>query len=150
MKKLSFLGALVLSVCLCLSVPTFAVGPSYYNGGFSQWQKTLNDGVVTGTTLTQDQYGEQEMTLGYVDSSGNPQPLVVVNTEGKGYMDNTVNDNSSGAYTYTDNDSYYGVSVDSTTGISAGVESDSSAEASSAGNANAYGHSWTVSVIHTP
>ncbi|HHD92080.1 MAG TPA: hypothetical protein ENL06_00435 [Candidatus Portnoybacteria bacterium] len=146
-KRLSFLGALIF--CLVMAIPAFAIGPSYYSGGFSQWQETLNDGVVTGTTLTQDQYGGQETTLGYIDSSGNNQALAVVDTESEGYMENTVGDNNSGAYTYTDNGSYYGVSVDNT-GISAGVESDSSAGAASAGNANAYGYSWTVSVIHTP
>ncbi len=131
------LGVFVLGL-VAIMVPAQGFTQGFYVGGYSdQGQWMMNNGVIVGETMWQNQTQMQQTVLGIEN-----MPIAEVNSYMSGYMEQAIGDNCSMAYTETGNSSYYGISIDAS-GVSAGASAGSYAFSATTGDARGTSDAWS-------
>jgi len=153
MEKLRFLekmctfklGLTVLLVIGLLIFPKMAPAQEgFYVGGYSdQGQWMMNNGMIVGETMWQNQTQMQQTVLGIEN-----MPIAEVNSYMSGYMEQQINDYCSSAYASTGNSTYYWINVSDST--STGVNADASAYVFTRGDAFGSANAWSDIVITLP
>ena len=143
--KLSFLCALVLSICLALvTTPVFAHGQeANYSGWSSQGQWFHNN--IPGPMTYQFQSQSQDMEAGVINNAGqsNEQtvPLVNIQSEQNGLMMSKIGQNGGEVDLSTGNNTGdntgYNIHID-TNGVTVGTSTDTSATTGTTGDAIGY------------
>ena len=130
---------------LFLMVGIAAAQGFYVGGGSSQYQYMMNDGMIVGETMWQNQVQAQMTTFGIEDVT-----IAQVNSYMEGVMAQEIGNCSSMAYTETANYTAYGLSID-TSGVSAGASAGSYAFSATVGDAYGVSNAYTdVSITILP